>query len=54
MSPLAAIETEGLTKKFGRSTAVDNVDLVVPEGTVYALLGTNGAGKTTTVRMLEP
>lgn len=52
MSPIAAIETEGLTKKFGRSTAVDSVDLYVPQGTVYALLGTNGAGKTTTVRML--
>ena len=52
MSPLPAIETEGLTKKFGRSTAVDDVDLYVPQGTVYALLGTNGAGKTTTVRML--
>ncbi|MBD0021548.1 ATP-binding cassette domain-containing protein [Gordonia pseudamarae] len=51
-----AIEASGLTKMFGRAekrtTAVDHVDLVVPAGGVYAVLGTNGAGKTTTVRML--
>ncbi len=51
-----AIEAIGLTKMFGRSenrtAAVDNVDLIVPAGGVYAVLGTNGAGKTTTVRML--
>ena len=52
MSSTAAIEARGLTKTFGRAHAVAGVDLDVPAGTVFALLGTNGAGKTTTVRML--
>ncbi|MEE4024255.1 ATP-binding cassette domain-containing protein [Gordonia sp. PKS22-38] len=47
-----AIHTEGVTKSYGATRAVDGVDLRVPAGSVYALLGTNGAGKTTTVRML--
>ncbi|AZG45237.1 ATP-binding cassette domain-containing protein [Gordonia insulae] len=47
-----AIDAHGLTKSYGRSCAVDRVDLQIPEGGVFALLGTNGAGKTTTVRML--
>ena len=47
-----AIETEGLTKRFGEFVAVDSLDLRVDDGTVVALLGPNGAGKTTTVRML--
>ena len=47
-----AIETRDLTKRFGDTTAVDRVDLAVPEGTVYGFLGPNGAGKTTTMRML--
>jgi len=46
------IEAQGLTKRFGDFTAVDSVDLQVPEGEVLALLGPNGAGKTTSVRML--
>jgi ABC-type multidrug transport system ATPase subunit len=46
------IGTEGLTKRFGRITAVDGVDLDVREGDVYGFLGANGSGKTTTVRML--
>ncbi len=46
------IETEGLTKKFGDLTAVDNVSFKVEEGEVFGFLGPNGAGKTTTVRML--
>ncbi len=46
------IRTEGLTKRFGRITAVDEVDLDVREGDVYGFLGANGSGKTTTVRML--
>jgi len=46
------IEARALTKCFGDFTAVDGVDLLVPEGEVLALLGPNGAGKTTTVRML--
>jgi oleandomycin transport system ATP-binding protein len=47
-----AIETRGLVKRFGEQTAVDQVDLDVPAGTVFGLLGPNGAGKTTIVRML--
>src|SRR5580693_24788 len=47
-----AIETEGLTKRFGDFTAVDALDLRVQTGTVVSLLGPNGAGKTTMVRML--
>ena len=47
-----AIEVAGLTKRFGARLAVDGVDLIVPRGTVYGLLGHNGAGKTTLIRML--
>jgi ABC-2 type transport system ATP-binding protein len=47
-----AIETRGLTKRFGRTVAVDDLTLAVPEGAIYALLGPNGAGKTTTLRTL--
>lgn len=47
-----AIETHGLSKRFGQQTAVDAVDLAVPHGTVFGFLGPNGSGKTTTIRML--
>lgn len=47
-----AIETAGLTKRFGAQTAVDAVDLAVPRGAVFGFLGPNGSGKTTTIRML--
>jgi daunorubicin resistance ABC transporter ATP-binding subunit len=47
-----ALETRGLTKRFGAFVAVDSLDFEVEAGTVVALLGPNGAGKTTTVRML--
>jgi ABC-2 type transport system ATP-binding protein len=47
-----AIETSGLVKTFGKTRAVDGIDLAVPAGTVYGMLGPNGAGKTTVVRML--
>ncbi len=47
-----AITTEGLTKRFGRVLAVDDVSLRVAEGDRYGFLGPNGSGKTTTVRML--
>ncbi len=46
------IVVHGLVKKFGETTALDGVDLSVPEGTVLGLLGPNGAGKTTVVRIL--
>jgi ABC-type multidrug transport system ATPase subunit len=47
-----AIHTEQLTRRFGRITAVDCVNLDVPEGAIYALVGQNGAGKTTTIKIL--
>jgi len=47
-----AVETTGLTKRFGRVQAVTDVDLRVAEGDRYGFLGPNGSGKTTTVRML--
>lgn len=47
-----AIETRGLTKRFGRKTAVDGLDLQVPAGSVFAFLGRNAAGKTTTIKIL--
>lgn len=47
-----AIEASGLVKSFGRTRAVDGVNLYVPTGTVYGFLGPNGSGKTTTIRML--
>jgi ABC-2 type transport system ATP-binding protein len=46
-----AIEARGLVKRYGRITAVDDVDLTVSPGDVYGYLGPNGAGKTTTLRM---
>lgn len=47
-----AIHTEQLTRRFGRVTAVDSVNLDVPGGAVYALVGQNGAGKTTTIKLM--
>jgi ABC-2 type transport system ATP-binding protein len=47
-----AIETSGLTKRFGARKAIDNVDLQVPHGCAFGFLGPNGAGKTTMIRML--
>ncbi len=47
-----AIRTHGLTKRFGKRTVVDSLDLEVPTGSVYGFLGPNGSGKTTTIRML--
>lgn len=46
------IETNTLTKKFGKQSVVDGVDLKVQKGEIYGFLGPNGAGKTTTIRML--
>ena len=48
----AAIEVVGLTKRFGRHVAVDDLSMTVPAGTITGLVGPNGAGKTTTMRML--
>ncbi|MEU0795606.1 ATP-binding cassette domain-containing protein [Amycolatopsis sp. NPDC005961] len=47
-----AIVAEGLVKKYGKVTALDEMSLRVPEGTVLGVLGPNGAGKTTTVQIL--
>jgi ABC-2 type transport system ATP-binding protein len=48
----SAIACEGLSKRFGETTALGGLDLAVPEGAVCGLLGPNGAGKTTAVRVL--
>jgi ABC-2 type transport system ATP-binding protein len=48
-----AIRVDGLTKRYGELTAVDNVSFTVKRGEIFAFLGPNGAGKTTTVEMLE-
>lgn len=47
-----AIQTSGLVKEFGKTRALDGVDLKIRKGSVYGLLGPNGAGKTTTIRIL--
>ncbi len=47
-----AIDVRGLTKTFGKRTAVDHVDIAMPRGQVWGFLGPNGSGKTTTIRML--
>lgn len=47
-----AIELDGLTKTFRHATAVDGLNLTVPQGSVFGFLGPNGAGKTTTLRIL--
>lgn len=46
------IDVEGLTKKFGSFTAVDNISFQVKEGEIFGFLGANGAGKTTAMQML--
>ena len=48
----AAIRLHGVTKRFGKHTAVSALDMEIPRGTVYGLLGPNGSGKTTTIRMI--
>jgi len=49
---MAAIETHKLTKKFGKFTAVDELDLTIEDGETYGLLGPNGSGKTTAIKMI--
>jgi ABC-2 type transport system ATP-binding protein len=49
---MAAISISGLVKRFGRTTALDGLDLTVGEGEVHGFLGPNGSGKTTTIRVL--
>ena len=50
--PVAAVEIESVTKRFGEVVAVDNVDLAIGDGEFFALLGPSGCGKTTTLRMI--
>jgi ABC-2 type transport system ATP-binding protein len=47
-----AIECENLTRTFGKTRAVDGLNLTVPAGSIFALLGANGAGKSTTLKLL--
>ena len=47
-----AIESDGLSKRFGHRSAVDSINLAVPRGSVFGFLGPNGSGKTTTIRLL--
>jgi ABC-2 type transport system ATP-binding protein len=53
MTTTPAIQMSGLTKSYGDSAVLRGVDLTVPSGAIYALLGSNGAGKTTIVRILS-
>lgn len=46
------IQLEGLRREFGQLVAVDDVNLSIPQGTIYGVLGPNGAGKSTTIRMI--
>lgn len=46
-----SIETKNLTKSYGTSTVVNNINIHVPKGKIYGLLGRNGAGKTTLMSM---
>ena len=48
----AALEVNGVTKTFGQTLAVDDLDLVVPRGATYGVIGPSGAGKTTAIRMI--
>ena len=47
-----AIKTQNLTKSFNGLTAVDSLNLSIPEGEIFGLVGPDGAGKTTTMRLL--
>ena len=49
---MLAVEARGLTKKFGAFTAVDAINIDIPQGKVYGFLGPNGSGKSTTIRLL--
>ena len=51
-SETKAVRTEGLTKRYGDTLALDSLDLSIEPGEVYGYLGPNGAGKTTTIRCL--
>ncbi len=48
----SVVDVQGVTKRYGGHTAVRNLSLQIPRGSIYGLLGPNGAGKTTTIRMI--
>ena len=52
MNAPLAIDVRGMTKRFGKRTVVDDVDLAVATGEIVGFLGPNGSGKTTTIRMI--
>ena len=47
------LQVEHVTKRFARQTALDDVSLTIPKGSVYGLLGPNGAGKTKLIRIIN-
>src|ERR1041384_4879921 len=49
---MSAIQIRSVTKRFGSVTAVDQLTLDVPDGSIYGFIGPNGSGKTTTIRMI--
>src|SRR5581483_9651934 len=49
---MSAVQIEHVTKSFGAHIAVNDLNLEVPEGTIYGFIGPNGSGKTTTLRMI--
>ncbi len=51
-SNMTALRLRGVTKRYGKFVAVDNIDLDIPRQSIYGFLGPNGAGKTTTIRMI--
>ena len=52
MPATPAVEIDHVTKLFGTHTAVDNLSLTVPTGSIYGFIGPNGSGKTTAMRMI--
>jgi ABC-2 type transport system ATP-binding protein len=52
IADIPAVRFERVTKRFGSTTAVDDISIDVPQGTIFGILGSNGAGKTTSIRML--
>jgi len=51
-SPELVVQVQGLFKRFGHITALDNITLDVPRGTIYGFIGPSGCGKTTTIRCM--
>lgn len=52
ISPSSSVEFDGVTKRFASVTAVDELSLSIPQGSIYGFIGPNGSGKTTTMRMI--